>query len=76
MFKQSFRNGNFSFPDSISCGNEILSPHCSLCPKLNDSFAANWCGGNCKVDETVGVCQDKCMFPTITEIISVSTRNH
>ena len=50
----------FTLTDVISCGNSIMSPSCNLCPKLNNTGFDIGCGGNCKIEETTGICKDEC----------------
>ena len=42
----------------ITCGNEILSPRCSACPKTDDAKNENWCDGNCYFDENDEICKE------------------
>ena len=44
--------------DIISCGNDIMSPQCRLCPKPNATGLTDWCGGNCKLDEDTRICKE------------------
>ena len=56
----------FTITDVISCGNSIISPSCNLCPKVNHTEFHIGCGGNCKFEETTGICKDECMYFLIT----------
>ena len=44
--------------ERVSCGDEILYPSCSLCPK-NVENPGNWCKGNCYIDSDTGYCKEK-----------------
>ena len=49
------------FTEIISCGNGILAPSCSVCPKPKHLEIDDWCRGDCAVDKSDGLCQDKGM---------------
>ena len=51
-----------TFTVHVTCGNGRLSPSCELCPKHNDTQFTDWCGGNCNMDETNGICKEKGKF--------------
>ena len=51
-----------TFADTISCGNDIISPKCSLCPKAHNAALDGWCGGHCEVDKTTGDCKEGLVF--------------
>ena len=51
-----------TFADTISCGNDIISPKCSLCPKAYDTGLNGWCGGHCEVDKSTGDCKEGWLF--------------
>ena len=44
--------------ERVSCGDEILYPSCSLCPK-NAENPGNWCKGNCFIDSSTGNCKER-----------------
>ena len=44
--------------ERVSCGDEILYPSCSLCPK-NAENPGNWCKGNCYIDSNTGNCKER-----------------
>ena len=46
----------------VLCGNSIISPQCSLCPKTNGTKLNSWCSGNCELEESTGICKEKCRF--------------
>ena len=50
---------NHMFTGTVSCGNEVIAPKCSLCPKINDRGENDWCGGNCARNELTGICEKK-----------------
>ena len=59
----TYRNNILKFhliSDAITCGNGIMSPRCDLCPKAHDTNFTNWCGGNCVVENSTGVCSNQC----------------
>ena len=51
-----------NYTDVISCGNKTISPRCDLCPKSNNEGPNDWCGGNCKIDDSNGSCKERCKF--------------
>jgi len=60
------KSGNYCATDqwceTISCGNDIISPKCSLCPKAYDTGLNGWCGGHCEVDKSTGDCKEGWLF--------------
>ena len=42
----------------ISCGGDILSSSCSLCPKSNETSSNKWCAGMCYFDEKEKMCKE------------------
>ena len=48
----------------ISCGGDILSSSCSLCPKSNETSSNKWCAGMCYFDEKEKMCKEGNNFTT------------
>ena len=59
--------GCFSM-DAVSCGNTVISPRCSLCPKSYGLASIDWCSGNCDMNKESGFCKDRYEYTKVHKV--------